>query len=54
MLWRARRNEFATKSIGFNNLRARLQILVMQIADQVGLREVQLVIAAIDEDSPSA
>ena len=38
------------KSIGFNNVRASLQIVMMQVADQVRLREVQLVIAAVDEN----
>ena len=51
MLWRARRNEFAAESIGFNDLRTGLQILMMQVADEVRLRQVQLVIAAIDEDA---
>ena len=41
----------SAESIGFNDLRTRLHVLMMQVADEVGLRDVQLVIAAIDEDA---
>src|ERR1700682_2481460 len=38
------------ESIGFDNLGAGLQIIVVDAADQLRLRQVQLVIAAVDED----
>src|ERR1700687_1520052 len=40
-----------TESVGFNNLGASLQIVVVDTADQLRLRQVQLVIAAVDEDT---
>ena len=39
------------ESIGFKNLRTSLQILLMHAKDQIGVRQVQLVIAAVDEDA---
>ena len=39
------------ESIGFNNLGSRLQILVVNAANQVGLRKIQLVVRAVDEDA---
>ena len=39
-----------TESVGFNDLRTSLQIFTMYAADKVRLRQVQLVIAAIDKD----
>src|SRR5262249_27864600 len=41
----------ATKGVGLNDLRSRLQIFMMNSADQVRLRQVQLVVAAVDENS---
>ena len=40
-----------TESIGFNNLRTCLQVFMMEFTNQVRLRDVQFVIATIDEDS---
>ena len=39
------------ESVGFDDLGARLQIIVVDVADQLRLRQVQLVIAAVDEDA---
>ena len=41
---------FSAKSVGFDDLRARLQIVVVDRANQLRLRKVQLVIAAVDEN----
>jgi hypothetical protein len=39
------------ESIGFNNLGSGLQVIVMNGANQIGLREIQFVVAAVDEDA---
>ena len=39
------------ESIGFDDLRAGLQIFVMDGANQIGLRQVQFVVTAVDEDA---
>ena len=39
------------EGIGLQNLRAGLDVLLVDLADQVGRREVQLVEAAVDEDA---
>ena len=41
----------ATESIGFNNLGSRLQVFVVNSANQVGLREIQFVVRAVDENA---
>src|SRR5580704_7135319 len=41
----------ATEGIGFDNLGSRLQVLVVNSANQVGLREIQFVVGTIDEDA---
>src|SRR5579872_5831635 len=38
-----------SESVGFNNFRSCLQILVMDLPDHVRLRAVQLVITSVDE-----
>ena len=40
-----------SKSIGFDDLGTSLQVFVMDAADQVGLRKIQFVIAAVDKNS---
>ena len=37
------------KRVGFNDFSSSLKVFVMDVADQIGLREVQFVIAPIDE-----
>ena len=39
------------EGVCFNDLGAGLQVVLMNAADEVGLRKVQLVIAAIDENA---
>jgi hypothetical protein len=41
----------SAEGIGLNDLCSRLHVLAVELADKIGLRHVQLVIAAIDEDS---
>ena len=41
----------AAKGVRFNDLGAGLQVLVMQPADKIRLRNVEFVIAAVDEDA---
>jgi hypothetical protein len=40
-----------SKGIGFNNLRTSLQILMVYRPNQVGLGEIQLVVAAVNKDA---
>ena len=40
-----------SKSVGFQNFCACLQVLFVHRQDEVGVREIQLVVAAIDEDA---
>jgi hypothetical protein len=40
-----------SKGIGLNNLRASLKVLMVYRPNQVGLGEIQLVIAAVNEDA---
>src|SRR5216683_4020953 len=42
----------SAEGVGFDHLGTRLQILRMDLAYQLRLRQVQLVIAAVDEDAP--
>src|SRR6478752_7279800 len=44
-------NRVAPKGIGFNHLGPSLQIFMVNPANQVGLRNIQLVITAIDKDA---
>jgi hypothetical protein len=37
--------------VGFDNVSTRLHVFVMDAADEVGLGQVQLVVAAVDEDA---
>src|SRR5208337_3452205 len=41
----------ASESIGFNDFCPSLQVVVVDAADEIGLREIQLIVAAIDEDA---
>ena len=49
MLGQAKR--IRAKGVCFNDVRPGLQVFLMDAADQVGLREVELVVAAIDENT---
>ena len=40
------------EGVGFDDLSAGLQIVVVDGADELRLRQVQLVVAAVDEDAP--
>ena len=39
------------KGVGFKNLGARLEVILMNREDEVGVRQVQFVVAAVDEDT---
>ena len=41
----------ATKRVGFNDLCTSLQVFAVDTPNQVGLGEIQFVIAAVDEDA---
>jgi hypothetical protein len=40
-----------SKGIGFDNFGAGLQVFVMDAANQIGLGEIQFVVATVDEDA---
>ena len=39
------------KGVGFNNVRPGMQVFLMDATDQVGLRDVEFVVAAVDENA---
>src|SRR5260370_30357831 len=40
-----------SEGVGFNNFSSGLQVIVMDGANEVGLRQVQLIVRTVDEDS---